>query len=99
MRKAERQREILSLDAIAGVTGATPETASAAAHGFVARTPSRVMLIQADDLAGETEPLNVPGTDTERPNWRRRLSVTVDDLTKGPLAKSIIKAVKTERQS
>ena len=33
------------------------------------------MLVQADDLTEETEPLNVPGTDTERPNWRRRLSV------------------------
>jgi 4-alpha-glucanotransferase len=44
--------------------------ASAAVHAFVARTPSQIMLVQADDLTGETDPLNVPGTDTERPNWR-----------------------------
>ncbi len=98
-RKAERAHEILSLDRLAGVPGAKPETASAAAHGLLARTPCRVMLIQADDLAGETEPLNVPGTDTERPNWRRRLGAAVDDLTSTPLVKSIVAAVKAERPS
>ena len=51
------------------------------AYAFVAKTPCAVMLVQADDLSEETEPLNVPGTDTERPNWRRRLSVTVEEIS------------------
>jgi glycogen operon protein len=89
-RRAERDDEIRRLDGIAGAT-------SASVHGFVARTPSQVMLVQADDLTGESEPLNVPGTDTERPNWRRRLSVSVDDIMKEPLARGIIDAVKKER--
>jgi glycogen operon protein len=55
------------------------------------------MLIQADDLADASEPLNVPGTDTERPNWRRRLLPTVDRLTATPLAQAIIARVKAER--
>jgi glycogen operon protein len=55
------------------------------------------MLIQADDLAGETEPLNVPGTDTERPNWRRRLARPVEKLMEEPMAQSILAAVKRER--
>jgi glycogen operon protein len=49
-------------------------------HAYVAKTPCAVMLVQADDLSLETEPLNVPGTDRERPNWRRRLSVDTDKL-------------------
>ena len=49
-------------------------------HGFVAATPSQIMLVQADDLAGETDPLNVPGTDREWPNWRRRVRVPVEQL-------------------
>ncbi len=89
-RRAERNDEIRHLDEIAGAT-------AAAVHGFVARTPSQVMLVQADDLAGESEPLNVPGTDTERPNWRRRLTGTIDDMMEEPLARSIIDAVKKER--
>ena len=38
------------------------------------------MLVQADDLAGETMAVNLPGVDRERPNWRRRLAVDVDAL-------------------
>jgi glycogen operon protein len=91
-REAERKDEIRRLDEIAGAT-------SAAVHAFVARTPSQVMLVQADDLAGESEPLNVPGTDTERPNWRRRLSAGVDDMMAEPLARGIIDAVKEIRQA
>jgi glycogen operon protein len=96
-RRIARASEIALLDAATGNASPDLDEASAAAHGLVARTPSRVMLIQADDLAGETEPLNVPGTDQERPNWRRRLSVTVDGMIETPLARSILAAVKAER--
>ena len=68
-----------------------------AAHGFVAKSPSALMLVQADDLTGETEPLNVPGTDEERPNWRRRLSVDVDSIAPLPAAQSVIAAITKER--
>ena len=74
-------------------------TASAAAHRFVAATPARIMLAQADDLAGETDPLNVPGTDREWPNWRRRVAVPVETLAQAPLARRIITRVKKERSS
>ena len=96
-RKREREDEIGRLDAAAGVTDKSLETASAIVHGFVARAPSQVMLIQADDLGGEIEPLNVPGTDQERPNWRRRLRLDVEELASTPLAQAIITAVKRER--
>jgi glycogen operon protein len=56
-----------------------------------------MMLIQADDLAGEIEPLNVPGTDAERPNWRRRLAQPIEKLMEEPMAQSILAAVKRER--
>ncbi len=90
-RKFDRRNEVKLLAAMAGGDSAS------AIHALVARTPSQVMLIQADDLGAETEPLNVPGTDTERPNWRRRLSVNAEDLTSSPHAAEIIAAVKAER--
>ena len=96
-RTANRQTEIGALDRATGVKSPSPDGADVAAHRFVASAPSQVMLIQADDLTGETEPLNVPGTDTERPNWRRRLQVPVDQLAASPLAKAIIAEVKSER--
>jgi 4-alpha-glucanotransferase len=73
-------------------------TASAAVHRLIARTPSQIMLVQADDLGGESDPLNVPGTDREWPNWRRRVGVPVEELAQGPLARAILGAVTEERQ-
>jgi glycogen operon protein len=55
------------------------------------------MMVQADDLSGESDPLNVPGTDREWPNWRRRVSVPVEELALTPRARAIIDAVKKER--
>lgn len=78
-------------------SGATDADLMVAAHRMIARAPSTLMLVQADDLAGETEPLNVPGTDRERPNWRRRLKVTVEALAAEPLARRTIGAVAEER--
>lgn len=63
------------------------------AHAFVAKTPCTIMLVQADDLSEETEPLNVPGTDKERANWRRRLSVTVDELPELDTSKRVMTAI------
>ena len=96
-RMAERAEEVKLLDEVAGVAGAGEAEASAAVHGMVARAPSRIMLIQADDLAGERDPLNVPGTDREWPNWRRRVSVNVEQLTGSPLASGILARVTQER--
>ena len=53
---------------------------TAAVHRYVAATPSEFVLFQADDLAGETVAQNLPGTDRERPNWRRRTSVVAARL-------------------
>ena len=96
-RNVERAAEVRLLDALAGSAGDDETAASAAAHGLVARTPSRIMMVQADDLSGEIDPLNVPGTDREWPNWRRRVSVPVEDLALSPRARAILDAVKKER--
>lgn len=96
-RKAARVGEVRLLDQLAGSENADDVTASAAVHRLVASTPSQIMLVQADDLAGEADPLNVPGTDREWPNWRRRVSVGVEALCESPRAQAIIAAVKQER--
>lgn len=45
-----------------------------AIHAYIKKTPSVLAIIQVDDLLGEETAVNLPGTDRERPNWRRRLS-------------------------
>ena len=77
--------EALGDPALAASPEATP-TIVGAIHRFVAATPSMLVVAQADDLVGETAAVNLPGTDTERPNWRRRLEVDVADMFDLPLA-------------
>lgn len=72
---------------------------AAAVHAFIAATPSALALVQADDLAGEIEAVNLPGTDRERPNWRRKLAVGVEDLFARPLAGAILNAIRGGRRS
>ena len=50
-----------------------------AVHAFLASSASQLFLAKPDDLLGEREQLNVPGTTFEAPNWRRKLSATIDD--------------------
>jgi len=70
----------------------------AAAHELLAQTPSALVFVQADDLGEETEPLNVPGTDRERPNWRRRQSGAIADLPHRDLTRRVLAAVKRGRK-
>ena len=74
-----------------------PVAFAAAVHAFVSATPALLALVQADDLAGETVGVNLPGTDRERPNWRRRLDVDVATLCQTPLARAILAAMHARR--
>lgn len=51
-----------------------------AVHAYLGRTGSALVMAQLDDLTGEIEPVNVPATSDEYPNWRRRLSQSLDEL-------------------
>jgi 4-alpha-glucanotransferase len=47
---------------------------------FVARSASRLVLVQLEDVFGEGEQANLPGTTEGHPNWRRRASHSLDQL-------------------
>jgi 4-alpha-glucanotransferase len=51
---------------------------------WLASSPARMVLINLEDLWGETEPQNVPGTHDERPNWRRKARYTFEELSRKP---------------
>ncbi|MFY8350822.1 4-alpha-glucanotransferase [Pseudoalteromonas sp. SSM20] len=51
----------------------------------LATTNSQFLCLQLDDLSGETLAVNIPGTDQEYPNWRRRLSCSLATIF-GPLS-------------
>ena len=46
----------------------------------LARSQSRLFALQIDDLDEQQYPVNIPGTDTEYPNWRRVLTHTCEEI-------------------
>lgn len=43
-------------------------------------------MVQLEDMAGEEEQPNLPGTE-EHPNWRRKLGRTLEELPDEPLVR------------
>jgi 4-alpha-glucanotransferase len=56
----------------------TPELRDAI-HAYLARSSAEMFFAQIDDLAGEKDQINVPGTIDSYPNWRRVLSTGLED--------------------
>lgn len=68
-----------------------------AIHRFLARTPALLLLAQVEDLIGEIEPANVPGTLFEYPNWRRAIGLPIEALACDPRLRSIFAILAAER--
>jgi 4-alpha-glucanotransferase len=41
------------------------------------------MLVQIEDVVGESEQANLPGTTESHPNWRRRISRVLEEIVTG----------------
>jgi 4-alpha-glucanotransferase len=56
-----------------------------AVHDFLALTPSVLVGVALDDVAGETDPVNVPGVGQEQhPSWTRRMTMSLTRLREDP---------------
>lgn len=103
LEERARDREAL-LDAMAAagvrprwpVERFEPEFA-AAVHALLASTRSSLVAVQAEDLLGMTDPVNVPGTSAEYANWRRKLTGDTAALLRGPAAVPVVAALQRMR--
>lgn len=76
--KAARERETRKRDVEAIRALAPDEDFSLAAHGALAASPAALVSVQLDDILGNTEAQNLPGTIDEHPNWRRAYGIQPD---------------------
>ncbi|MEA2601951.1 MAG: 4-alpha-glucanotransferase [Acidobacteriota bacterium] len=47
----------------------------------LAASPARLVLVNLEDLWHETEPQNIPGTHTEKPNWQRKARFSFEEFS------------------
>ncbi|AMN43943.1 4-alpha-glucanotransferase [Rhodoplanes sp. Z2-YC6860] len=51
---------------------------------FLARTPTRLVSVSIEDILDVRDQINMPGTVTQYPNWRRRWPLTLEALASEP---------------
>jgi (1->4)-alpha-D-glucan 1-alpha-D-glucosylmutase len=75
----------------------TPEFA-AAVYTYLARAPSKVLLVQLEDGFGGLEQPNLPGTVAPAyPSWRLKLPLDLEEWPAGDHLQSILSALRRER--
>jgi 4-alpha-glucanotransferase len=63
-----------------------------------AASQSKLMLIQIDDLQLLEDPVNIPGTSLEYPNWRRKQNIDTAKLFTLPVIQQLLANVATARK-
>jgi 4-alpha-glucanotransferase len=88
--REDRQKATAMLTEYLRSTGALPldeedeEIPVAALLRSIAASPAQLVLVGLEDLWFEERPQNVPGTSTERPNWRRKARHSLEEFTRMP---------------
>jgi len=54
------------------------------AHAFIARTPSKLAMLQPEDVLEMVDQANLPGTVDEHPNWQRKLPLALERWSAEP---------------
>ncbi|MBX6363412.1 MAG: 4-alpha-glucanotransferase [Gemmatimonadetes bacterium] len=76
----------------------TPPRMLDASLKFLGSSPAWLLLLNLEDLLGEMRPQNLPGTGPERPNWRRRARLPLEEIEHDPDAVAVIETVDRRRR-
>ena len=87
-RETERQLLLAAL-ALAGFPAEAEPEVALAVHDFLASSPARLLMVRLEDVLGESEQQNLPGTTTEHPNWSLRFVQTVKELAADPRIRAL----------
>lgn len=72
---AAREDEKGRLNAVLAAAGFTDDPI-----GFLLSTPCALAVVNQEDLTGETEQQNLPGSTWQYPNWRRKMKIPVEEF-------------------
>jgi 4-alpha-glucanotransferase len=78
--------------------GTPPVEVAVAAYEKLAHARSRIVLSSFEDPLGVEERTNVPGTTTERPNWRLAIPKPIEEIEHDPGVLRIAQAMRSARR-
>jgi 4-alpha-glucanotransferase len=99
-RRSDREALLERLRAEGGLGPGddSSDAIAAAVTVFLCATPARLVALMLDDLAGEEEPINLPGVPPERhSSWTRRMRVGIEALCTTPRARAMLDVVPRDR--
>jgi (1->4)-alpha-D-glucan 1-alpha-D-glucosylmutase len=100
LSRQERQRDMAALTSALRADGFAVEEGGSAplvpVYGFLARTPSMLVMMQFEDPLGLRDQANMPGTVNEHPNWRRKLPLQAGEIFDHERVKETIEAINAE---
>jgi 4-alpha-glucanotransferase len=101
--QAARTQRDATTTALSSLLGSQQRLSASEARNRVlellARSDADMLLINLEDLWLETDPQNVPGTGQERPNWRRRLEYTLEEIRANASVRELLEQVETARRT
>ena len=68
-------------------------------HLYLARSTATLVAVQMEDLLGMADPVNVPGTYWEYPNWQRKLNADIEEIATREDINGILTRIDTERRA
>jgi (1->4)-alpha-D-glucan 1-alpha-D-glucosylmutase len=66
---------------------------------YLASTPSQLCMLQAEDLLGQSEQANLPGTVEQHPNWQRKLRLDIETWMSDKDIQAMTNVLNTERNN
>ena len=77
-------------EGIVGSRDASGEPPFAEASRYLAKSPAMLLAVQLEDVLGDVNQANLPGPERGHPNWKRKLTSTLDGILApgGPLAET-----------
>ncbi len=86
----ERLRAEKLLPSRAAVEAWSPSLCGAV-HDFLHTSSARLVALSLDDLAGERDPVNLPGVGPDRyPSWRRRMALPLEQIQTDPAVRTAL---------
>jgi 4-alpha-glucanotransferase len=86
-------RDLSLVTSAAAKKGKNPSEILRACLSWLRVSPAQLVLVNLEDLWEEKEPQNVPGTSTERPNWRRKARLSIEEILRNAEFRNVLRSL------